>query len=409
MRVEMGDMGIEDQTSLEMESPYRSPLGSHHSSRHPLDIGDDSRRKPLVSTSEDSFEQVDISPSPSIPPPFNRTLSDHTGQDDESSRPTSMTTHQNDPASMEELRPIDEARQIAAEFAQMPRTGPLRLRDVMHKFGGRNRFRLGGRCVTGPEIVDSKFNAFTWCAITLPSAFYFSVCGPFLWSTDSWMPIVTLILLIFCITFLILTSCTDPGIIPRYALRLCVDGLAEKTAIATGCRDVNIDIVNGTRDEQIMTSLECRGYRWCSFCKMIQPPRAKHCRDCDCCVLRNDHHCPFVNNCVGQRNYRYFYGFILSLLCLGISVFAGIGLWWFSESGRENVVVLCVVVVPTSFFLLGVVGLSLWHTVLICRGKTTREVLTGRTYGEGSTLWAERGPALIDGRKLVRFPGGSHT
>merc|ERR1719198_2657578 len=81
-----------------------------------------------------------------------------------------------------------------------------------------------------------------------------------------------------------------------------------------------------------MERLQAQGYRWCTYCRMVQPPRAKHCRDCDCCVLRNDHHCPFVNNCIGQRNYVYFCGFLFSLVCLGIAVFSGIALWFTDSS-----------------------------------------------------------------------------
>uniref|UniRef100_A0ACB8F030 Uncharacterized protein n=1 Tax=Sphaerodactylus townsendi TaxID=933632 RepID=A0ACB8F030_9SAUR len=34
--------------------------------------------------------------------------------------------------------------------------------------------------------------------------------------------------------------------------------------------------------------------------------RAKHCQACQHCVRRYDHHCPWIENCVGERNHPLF-------------------------------------------------------------------------------------------------------
>ncbi|XP_061660872.1 palmitoyltransferase ZDHHC23-B isoform X2 [Syngnathoides biaculeatus] len=73
---------------------------------------------------------------------------------------------------------------------------------------------------------------------------------------------------------------------------------------------------------------------WCSVCQVVRPPRAGHCRICGVCVLRLDHHCVWIDSCVGRANHR---SFLLTLLTFLSTSLYGIGLVLTSVCPEQNV------------------------------------------------------------------------
>ena len=49
----------------------------------------------------------------------------------------------------------------------------------------------------------------------------------------------------------------------------------------------------------------------CPTCEIVRPKQSKHCYICNKCVDRFDHHCNWLNTCVGINNHGYFYAFLL--------------------------------------------------------------------------------------------------
>jgi palmitoyltransferase ZDHHC9/14/18 len=63
--------------------------------------------------------------------------------------------------------------------------------------------------------------------------------------------------------------------------------------------------------------------KWCYSCNNYRPYRGVHCRYCDACVTRRDHHCPWTGTCIGARNYRSYFALVWFLSIMLLTAFIG--------------------------------------------------------------------------------------
>ncbi|XP_076873925.1 palmitoyltransferase ZDHHC14 [Brachyhypopomus gauderio] len=304
---------------------------------------------------------------------------------------------------------------------ETPHTKKRRVKRKWQVFPGRNKFYCDGRIMMAKQ---TGVFYLTMVLILVTSGLFFAFDCPFLASNLSpAVPAIGGVLFLFVMGMLLRASFSDPGVLPR--------------ATPDEAADVErqIDAANGAggpgyrpppRTREVVINGQTVKLKYCFTCKIFRPPRASHCSLCDNCVERFDHHCPWVGNCVGKRNYRFFYLFILSLSFLTIFIFAFVITHVILRSNRTGFLsalkdspASVLEVVVCFFSVWSIVGLSGFHTYLISSNQTTNEDIKGawsskrgkdnyNPYSSGSVvtnccsaLCGPLPPSLIDRRGFV--------
>jgi len=220
---------------------------------------------------------------------------------------------------------------------------------------GKNKFLCGGRLMMG---VHSKHLIMTTVLLIATNAMFVVLLVPLI--DLPYLLHTSLSIGVLNLLFLFLTAFTEPGIIPRRPPSKLLENMSADA-----------------REKM----------QYCHTCRIVRPPRAKHCRYCDNCVEVFDHHCPWTGTCIGVRNYRYFFMFVIltvlsAALCCGSSVFL-IVRW---AQGRDKEVGALMYVRDTIAPLLSmwtlmvfclVGALMVFHLFLMGRAQTTNEFLRG--------------------------------
>ncbi|TKY73686.1 S-acyltransferase 7 [Spatholobus suberectus] len=245
---------------------------------------------------------------------------------------------------------------------------------------GNNEFCLRGMLIFGPDVKSIFLTVFLIVApVAVFSAFVARKLlddSPHHWGYS--ILIVLIVHTLFVLITLLLTSGRDPGIVPRNAYPPVLDEY-------DGSANINNEQtprLHLPRAKEVIVNGVSVKTKYCDTCMLYRPPRCSHCSVCDNCVERFDHHCPWVGQCIGLRNYRFYYMFVFSstLLCLYVHGFCWVYIKRIMDS-EDISIWKAMIKTPASIALIiysfisiwFVGGLTVFHTYLISKNQSTYE------------------------------------
>ena len=159
------------------------------------------------------------------------------------------------------------------------------------------------------------------------------------------------IYLLLVILFCLICAFTDPGVVP-------INGLtANELKNSNCCSSSRVFYINGIRYK----------VRFCYTCQIIRPVGSSHCKTCNVCVEKFDHHCPLVGNCIGKNNYRYFFVFLILINSFFIvTLFSSLCAIIFNK----NLISIYIVILSV-LTMLFITTLLIYHIKFTCRNMST--------------------------------------